>query len=101
VIDATCFSSSQIWFVLVACEESRAFSICSTCTDSCRISWWLESARAILKLGFQVAVSVGAMEGYLCDTWLAGVCVLEGLGAGVDHWEVGGGEPTESEALKP
>jgi hypothetical protein len=38
VMDATCFSSSQIWFVLVACEESRAFSICSTCRDNCRMS---------------------------------------------------------------
>jgi hypothetical protein len=38
VMEATCFSSSWIRFVLVACEESMAFSMCSTCRDSCRIS---------------------------------------------------------------
>jgi hypothetical protein len=37
VMEATCFSSSWIRFVLVACEESMAFSICSTCRESCRI----------------------------------------------------------------
>jgi hypothetical protein len=37
VIEATCFSSSRIWFVLGACEESKAFSICLTGRESCRI----------------------------------------------------------------
>jgi hypothetical protein len=34
IIEATCFSSSHIWFVLVACEESSAFSIRSTYRES-------------------------------------------------------------------
>jgi hypothetical protein len=38
VMDATCFSSSWIGFVLVACEESMAFSMRLTCRESCRIS---------------------------------------------------------------
>jgi hypothetical protein len=48
-----------------------------------------------------VVVLAGGMEGYLCSAWLAGMCELEGPGAGVDCWEVGGGDPTESEAPKP
>jgi hypothetical protein len=43
---------------------------------------------------------VGGTEGRLRDAWLVGVCEPEGLGAGVDRWEVGGGDPTESEAPK-
>jgi hypothetical protein len=39
MIEATCFSSSRIRFMLVACEESMAFSMHSTCRDSCRIGW--------------------------------------------------------------
>jgi hypothetical protein len=38
VMEATCFSSSWIRFVLVACEESMAFSMDSTCRESCRIT---------------------------------------------------------------
>jgi hypothetical protein len=57
--------------------------------------------RVIPKLGFWVAVSAGGTEVHLCDAWLAGVCRPEGLGAGVDRWEVGGGVPTKSEAPKP
>jgi hypothetical protein len=57
--------------------------------------------RAIPKLGFQVAVSAGGIAVHFCDTAFEGVCEPEGLGAGVDHWEVGGGDPTESEAPKP
>jgi hypothetical protein len=38
VMEATCFSSSQIQFVLVACKESMAFSMHSTCRESCMIS---------------------------------------------------------------
>jgi hypothetical protein len=37
-MEATYCSSSWIQFVLVACEESRAFSIHSSYRDSCRIS---------------------------------------------------------------
>jgi hypothetical protein len=37
VMEATCFSSSRIRFVLVACEESMAFSMRSTCRESCKI----------------------------------------------------------------
>jgi hypothetical protein len=55
----------------------------------------------MLKLGFRVAVSAGGMAGYFCDAVFEGVCQPEGPGAGVDHWEVGGGDPTQSEALKP
>jgi hypothetical protein len=101
VIEATCFSSSQIWFVLVACEDSITFSIRSTCRESCRISWWSELAITVPKLGFRVAVSVGGMVVCFRDAAFEGVCEPEGLGAGVDHWEVGGGDPTESEVLKP
>jgi hypothetical protein len=53
------------------------------------------------KLGFRVAVSAGGAEVRVRDAWLVGVCEPEGPGAGVVHWEVGGGDPTESEALKP
>jgi hypothetical protein len=35
------------------------------------------------------------------DAAFEGVCEPGGPGAGVDHWEVGGGDPTESEAPKP
>jgi hypothetical protein len=35
------------------------------------------------------------------DAALEGVGEPEGLGAGVVRWEVGGGDPTESEAPKP
>jgi hypothetical protein len=35
------------------------------------------------------------------DAWLVGVCEPEGPGAGVVRWEVGGGDPTETEAPKP
>jgi hypothetical protein len=101
VMEATCFSSSQIQFVLVACEESIAFSICSTCRDSCRISWWSESVRATPKLGFWAVVSAGGIAVCFCNVVFEGVCKPEGPGGGVDHWEVGGGDPTESEALKP
>jgi hypothetical protein len=101
VMEATCFSSSQIQFVLVACEESMAFSMHSTCRESCRIGWQSESGRVTAKLGFWVVVSAGGMAVRLCDAWLVGVCEPEGLGVGVDHWEVGGGDPTESEAPKP
>jgi hypothetical protein len=100
-MEATCFSSSRIQFVLVACEESMAFSMRSTCRESCRISWQSESARATPKLGFWVAVSAGWIAVCFCDAAFEGVCEPEGLGAGVDHWEVGGGDPTESEVLKP
>jgi hypothetical protein len=55
----------------------------------------------ILKLGFQAAVSVGGIAVHLHNVAFNGVCEPAGLGAGVDHWEVGGGDPTESEALKP
>jgi hypothetical protein len=57
--------------------------------------------RATPKLGFPAAVSAGGMEVRLRDAWLAGVCEPEGPGAGVDRWEVGGGDPTESEVPKP
>jgi hypothetical protein len=57
--------------------------------------------RATPKLGFRVAVSVGVIAGRFRGAAFDGVCELEGPGAGVDRWEVGGGEPTESEALKP
>jgi hypothetical protein len=100
-MEATYFSSSWIQFVLVACEESRAFSMHSTCRDNCRICSRSESARATPKLGFWVVVLAGGTEVCLCDAWLAGVCEPDGLGAGVEHWEVGGGDPTESEAPKP
>jgi hypothetical protein len=87
--------------VLVACAESRAFSMRSTCRDSCRISWESESARAIPKLGFRAAVSAGGIAVRFRDAAFEGVCEAEGPGAGVVHWEVGGGDPTESEAPKP
>jgi hypothetical protein len=35
------------------------------------------------------------------DTVFKGVCKPEGPGAGVDHWDIGGGDPTESEIPKP
>jgi hypothetical protein len=35
------------------------------------------------------------------DAAFEGVCEPEGPRAGVDRWEVGGGDPTESEAPKP
>jgi hypothetical protein len=57
--------------------------------------------RATLKLGFWAAVSAGGIAGCFHDAAFEGVCEPEGPGAGVDHWEVGGGEPTESEAPKP
>jgi hypothetical protein len=41
------------------------------------------------------------MAGRFRDVAFEGVCEPEGLGAGVDRWEVGGGDPTESEAPKP
>jgi hypothetical protein len=87
--------------VLVACEESKAFSICLPCRQSCRIGCLSGLVRAILKLGFWVVSLAGGIEGYLHDTLLVGVCKPEGLGVGVEGWELGGGEPTESEALKP
>jgi hypothetical protein len=37
----------------------------------------------------------------LRDAAFEGVCKPVGLGAGVDYWEVGGGDLTESEAPKP
>jgi hypothetical protein len=100
-MDATYFSISRIRFVLVACEESNAFSMRSTCRDSCRISWRSESVMATPKLGFQAAVSAGGIAVRFCDAAFEGVCEPEGPGAGVDRWDVGGGDPTESEALKP
>jgi hypothetical protein len=100
-MEATYFSRSRIRFVLVACEESMAFSMRSTCRESCRISCRSESARATPKLGFRAAVSVGGIAVRFRDAAFEGVCEPEGLGAGVDRCEVGGGDPTESEALKP
>jgi hypothetical protein len=57
--------------------------------------------RAILKLVFQAALLVGGMAVHLHNAVFEGVCEVEGLAAGVDHWEVGGGDATESEAPKP
>jgi hypothetical protein len=88
-MEATCFSSLQIQFVLVACEDIRAFSICLTCRDNCRISWWSESVRATLNLGFWAVVSVGGIVGHFHVIAFEDVCEPEGLGVGVNHWEVG------------
>jgi hypothetical protein len=99
VIEATCFSSSCIWFVLVACEESSTFSICSTCRKSCRMSCLLESVRAIPTTGVLVAVSAGGILEHFHKPVKGGILRLEGPGTGVDHWEVGGGEPTERDKL--
>jgi hypothetical protein len=105
VIEATCFSSSRIWLVLVACAESSAFSICSTCRESCRMSCQLESVSATPKAGFLAVVSAGGTEGHLhAPPVKAGISRLvkpEGAGAGVDCWEVGGGEPMLSELFTP
>jgi hypothetical protein len=35
------------------------------------------------------------------DAAFEGVCEPEHAGAGVDRWELGAGDPTESEAPKP
>jgi hypothetical protein len=105
VIEATCFSSSHIQLVLVACAESSAFSICSTCRESCRMSCQSESVSAMPKAGFLAVVSAGGTEGHLCTPPVkAGISRLvksEGPGAGVDRWEVGGGEPMLSELFTP
>jgi hypothetical protein len=99
VMEATCFSSSRIQLVFVACEESSTFSICSTCRESCKMSCLSESVRAMPKAGVMVVVSAGGVDGYLCGPAGASVSKPVGLGAGVDHWEVGGGEPTERDEL--
>jgi hypothetical protein len=44
---------------------------------------------------------VGGIAEPFRDAVFEGVCEPEGPGAGVDRWEVGGGDPTESEAPKP
>jgi hypothetical protein len=44
---------------------------------------------------------VGGIAGRFRGTAFEGVCEPEGPGAGVDRCEVGGGDPTESEAPKP
>jgi hypothetical protein len=50
---------------------------------------------------FRVAVSAGVIAVYFCDIAFKGVCELEGQGAGGGYWELGGGDPTESEVPKP
>jgi hypothetical protein len=57
--------------------------------------------RVTPKLGFRAVVSAGGIAVHFCDTVFKGVCEPEGPGVGVDHWEVGGGDPMESEAPKP
>jgi hypothetical protein len=53
------------------------------------------------KLGFRAAVSAEEMAVCFRHTVFEGVCKPDGLGIGVEYWEVGGGDPTESEAPKP
>jgi hypothetical protein len=99
IIEATCFSSLQIRLVLVACKESSAFSIHLTCRESCRMRCLLESVRAMLNVVVLVVVSAGRILGCFCNPAKAGILWLEGLGAGVDSWEVSGGEPMERDEL--
>jgi hypothetical protein len=98
-MEATCFSSLWIQLVLVACEESNAFSICSTWTDKWRMSCQSELVRVMPKAGVLVAVLAGGTLGCFCNTAKGGISKLEGPGLGVDHWEVGRGEPTERDEL--
>jgi hypothetical protein len=99
VMEATCFLSSHIRLVFVACEESNTFSIHSTCRESCKMSCLSELARATPKVGVLVVVLGGGVDGRLYRPVGASVSKPEGLGAGVDCWEVGGGEPTEGDEL--
>jgi hypothetical protein len=99
IIEATCFSSSHIWFVLVACEESSAFSIHSTYRESSRMSYLSALVRVMLNAGVLAAVLAGRIVGCFHDPAKGGILRLEGLGAGMDRWEVGRGEPRERDKL--
>jgi hypothetical protein len=87
VIEASCYSSSQIQFVLAAWAQSIACSMHSNWYQICSIVWQSVSSRGVPNLVFWVVLLVGGGAECLCDKGIA-AWVPEGSVAGVVDLEV-------------
>jgi hypothetical protein len=79
--------------VLAAWAESIACSICSNCSESCRIIWQSCSAREMPKLVFHGLLSAGGGAECLHGGVAIGVWAPKGTLVGITGLKGDGGEP--------